>query len=62
MLEAQRFNAQHAVLLIHTFSPDNEWFDDFASFVNLFGGTAQVDQMITAKQERSPKVFGVTSL
>ena len=53
VLEAKRFNAQHAVLLIHSFSPENQWFEDFASFVNLFGQASQVDQMATAGS-RSP--------
>jgi len=54
VIEAQRFNAQHAVLLIHSFSPDNKWFDDFASFVGLFGQTAQVDQLVTAEGHAFP--------
>ncbi len=54
VLEAQRFNARHAVLLIHSFSPENQWFEDFASFVNLFGQTAQVDQVVTAEGNTSP--------
>ncbi len=54
VLEAERFNAQHAVLLIHSFSPENQWFDDFARFVNLFGKTAQVDRMVRADGDRCP--------
>jgi hypothetical protein len=54
VLEAERFNAQHAVLLIHSFSPENQWFDDFARFVNLFGKTAQVDQIVRADGDICP--------
>lgn len=54
VLEAQRFNAQHAVLLIHSFSPENQWFEDFARFVNLFAQAAQVDRVVTAEGSRFP--------
>ncbi len=50
VLEAERFNAQHAVLLVHSFSPENMWFEDFAAFVNLFGRTAKVDQLWKQKE------------
>lgn len=54
VLEAQRFNAQHAVLLIHTFSLQNEWFKDYASFVNQFGGTARADELVHVGDSRHP--------
>lgn len=40
VLEAQRFNAQHAVLLIHSFSPDHAGFDEFESYCDLLGTRA----------------------
>jgi hypothetical protein len=54
VLEAQRFNAQHAVLLVHTFSPENRWFEDFSNFVNLFGNAAHVDRVVQAEGSRTP--------
>ncbi len=56
ILEAQRFNAQHAILLIHSFSPDNKWFDDFSMFVELFGQTARVNSIVSAERNRSPNL------
>jgi len=32
LITAQRFGAQHAVMLVHSFSSENTGFDDFASF------------------------------
>ena len=41
IIEAERFNAKYAVLVIHSFSQSDEWFDDFAAFVSLY------DQVVT---------------
>lgn len=54
LLEAERFNAQHAVLLVHSFSPENLWFEDFAGFVQLFGQSAQVDRIVRMDGDRVP--------
>lgn len=40
IIEAQRFNAVHAVMLVHSFSQSSEWFQDYAAFVSLMGGIA----------------------
>ena len=45
IIEAQRFNAAHAVMLVHSFSPSSEWFQDYAAFVSLMGGNASEDSM-----------------
>lgn len=37
VLEAQRFHAKHAVMLVHSFSQGDEWFSDFEQFAGLFG-------------------------
>ena len=37
LIEADRFGASYAMMMIHSFSQTNEWFDDFAQFVGLFG-------------------------
>ena len=36
LIEAQRFNATHAVMLVHSFSQTSEWHDDYSAFVRLF--------------------------
>lgn len=49
ILEAQRFNAAHAVMLVHSFSQSNEWLQDHAAFVDLMGGgTATCNSMVHA--------------
>lgn len=37
VIEAERFNADCAATIVHSFSPTHESFDDFAKFLNAFG-------------------------
>jgi len=48
LIEAQRFNAQYAVMLVHSFSQSHEGFQDYAAFAELMGGSASKDSMISA--------------
>ena len=48
IIEAERFGTHDAVMLVHSFSPANQWFDDFAAFVSLFGRKAEIDRLVTA--------------
>ncbi|MEJ2762023.1 MAG: hypothetical protein P8126_10995 [Gammaproteobacteria bacterium] len=36
LLEADRFCANHALMLVHSFSQSHEWFDHYAEFASLF--------------------------
>lgn len=37
VIEAKKFNAQNAIMLVHSFSQADEWFDDYCQFLALFG-------------------------
>ncbi|MBV9549312.1 MAG: hypothetical protein JO256_06520 [Alphaproteobacteria bacterium] len=41
LIEAKCFNAQLAVMIVHSFSPEKLWFDAFARFTGLFGVEVQ---------------------
>jgi len=49
IIEAERFGANHAIMLVHSFSPQDMWFEDFAAFVSLFGVTPEINTLITTK-------------
>lgn len=49
VIEARRFTASHAVMLVHSFSQTDEWFSDFAAFVLLFGSQAAVGKLVSAR-------------
>ena len=47
IIEAQRFNAAQAVMLVHSFSQSSEWFQDYAAFVSLMGGIATENNVVS---------------
>jgi hypothetical protein len=53
MIEARRFMASHAVMLVHSFSPCDEWFQDYADFVALFGATPFPNEVASVRPRNS---------
>jgi hypothetical protein len=45
LIEARRFCAKRAVMLVHSFSQSHQWFEDYSSFAVLFGVDAQVNEV-----------------
>jgi hypothetical protein len=48
VIEAERFHAKHAVMIVHSFSKTDLWFADFVAFSELFGVHPNINQLITA--------------
>ena len=48
-LLARQFNAGIALMLVHSFSPQNMWFDQYSKFANLFGIEAEMDRIYPAQ-------------
>lgn len=44
VIEARRFNAAHAVMLVHSFSQTRTWFEDYAAFASLLGAQVSHDK------------------
>jgi hypothetical protein len=44
LVEAQRFKTDEAAMIVHSFSPDRIWFEDFASLLDVFGLPAEPDR------------------
>lgn len=36
MIEAERFHARTALMVVHSYSPERQWYDDYAAFVRMF--------------------------
>jgi hypothetical protein len=45
VIEADRFRAEHAMLLIHSFSSTHAWFEDYAAFAALWGIKAEINRV-----------------
>ena len=54
ILEARRFLAVHAVMLVHSFSQSDEWFDDFKAFSALLGASAEKGKLVQAPSHTQP--------
>ena len=49
IIEAEKFNAQNALMLVHSFSQTDEGFDGYSNFLSLFGVKAEPDSLVFAK-------------
>lgn len=49
LIEAQRFNAPNALMLVHSFSIENEWFEDYQQLLALFGVRGEINSLTFAK-------------
>lgn len=50
VIEAKRFHARQAIMVVHSFSQTAEWFDDYKEFAALFGAQANLDTIVAAGQ------------
>lgn len=48
LIEAKKFGALNALMLVHSFSQSNEWFSDYRQLLALFGLNAQTDFLVFA--------------
>jgi hypothetical protein len=46
IIEAEHFRAKYAVMVIQSFSPSNEWFEDYSNFLCLFGAEADIGRLV----------------
>ena len=49
VIEANSFNAPNALMLVHSFSKTDEWFDDYSQFLALFDAKGEPDSLVFAK-------------
>jgi hypothetical protein len=46
VLEAQRFSARVAMMIVHSFSPGHKWLSDYQEFLGLFGASGGINQLV----------------
>jgi len=62
VIEAKRFNADCAAMIVQSFSPQHQWFGDFAEFLKLFGiNSVKRDTLYETDMPGMPLYFGWTS-
>jgi uncharacterized protein DUF6946 len=57
IIEAKRFRADTAIMLVHSFSPDNVGLADFQAFAELFGATCNAGEVVRLSAGTSPAVW-----
>jgi hypothetical protein len=50
IIEAERYSAEHAIMLVHSFSEAQAHFLDFRKFVGLFGQNVRVDRVASVER------------
>ena len=45
VIESKRFRAQTSAMIVHSFSPEKAWFEDYTAFVAALGGSSEPDRM-----------------
>jgi len=50
LIEAERYHAKSALMLVHTFSQDNEHFDDYRAFLKLFEKAGKIGSVTHVSQ------------
>jgi len=62
VIEAGRFNADCAAMIVQSFSPKHQWFEDFAEFLKLFGvDSVKRDMLYETGMPGMPLYFGWAS-
>ena len=57
LIVAEDFHAAAAVMLVHSFSPTDRWFDDFSAFAELLGVQAGIDRVGRVRNEMGIPLF-----
>jgi hypothetical protein len=57
LIEANEFTAAHAMMMVHSFSAADDGFDDYASFVSLFGADAQLNSVTPGGQRNGVHLY-----
>jgi hypothetical protein len=57
IMEARRFNAGYAMMIVHSFSPEHKWLADYQRFLNCFGVSGQVNELVNIPNPSSVSVY-----
>jgi len=57
VIEARKFNAKSAVMLVHSFGQDEQSFEDYRAFVKLLGASVEQEQLVLAKHVQGTDLY-----
>jgi len=56
-IEAERFGARTAVMLVHSFSPDQKGFEDYSAFLDIFGVAEKSEKLVRITEVEGIAIF-----
>lgn len=57
VIEANRFNAKMALMIIHSFSQDNARLEDYLQFLNLLGVHGGINELVFIKETQGVELY-----
>jgi len=57
IIEAKRFSAKYAMMIVHSFSPEHKGLTDFQDFLSLLGVTGQTNKLVELPNSKGVRVF-----
>ena len=57
IIECKRFRAQTPAMIVHSFSPEKAWFEDYRAFVAALGGSPELDRMTEVNISEEYRLF-----
>ncbi len=57
VLTAQRFNARYALMIVHSFSPQHAWLEDYQQFLGLFGVSGGINELVELPPAGNQRLF-----
>ncbi len=57
IIEAKRFNAKYAMMIVHSFSLEHKWFADYQEFLGLFEVAGQVNKLVKLPHPENISVY-----
>lgn len=57
LIEASKFNAPNALMMVHSFSKTNEWIEDYSQFLALFGVKGELDSLVFARNLKGVNLY-----
>lgn len=56
LIEAERYGAHHAAMIVHSFSPERRWIEAYAEFVSMLGGAGDPEKPVCIASTGGPSL------
>ncbi len=57
IIEAKRYNAKYAMMIVHSFSSEHKWFSDYQDFLSLFGVSSKANELVELPKSEGLQFF-----